>query len=218
MMISGDIGVWLAAFLTLCIFSFLYKDNVFYRIAEHLVVGVSAGYWLVILIRQTLIPYFVIPLFVEGNWNVIPGPGGLLLLIIAAFLGILIFSRFTTRYSWLARIPIAIIWGIGAGFVVPLSLQTKVIRQLQASIIDLRDIGTWTGFNSLLVVIGVICGLTYFFFSKAHKGAIGSVAKVGIWTLMIGFGATFGFTAMARISLLIGRIDFLLRNWLGIIQ
>jgi hypothetical protein len=68
------------------------------------------------------------------------------------------------------------------------------------------------------VMIGVLSGLTYFFFSKPHRGAVGAVAKVGIWTLMIGFGATFGFTAMARISLLIGRADFLLRDWLGIIR
>ena len=35
----------LGAFLTLCTFSFLYKDNPFYKFAEHLVVGVSAGYF-----------------------------------------------------------------------------------------------------------------------------------------------------------------------------
>ena len=37
-------GAWLAIFLTLCILSFLYKDNPFYKIAEHLFVGVSIGY------------------------------------------------------------------------------------------------------------------------------------------------------------------------------
>jgi hypothetical protein len=218
MHLSGDPGVWLAAFLTLCIFSFLYKDNLFYRIAEHLVVGVSAGYWLVILLRQTFVPYFIVPIFQEGTWNVIPGPVGILLLLVAAVLGLLIFTRYTPRHAWLARIPIAVIWGIGSGFVIPLSLQTKVIRQIQASIIDLRTLGTLDGINSLLVMIGVLSGLTYFFFSKPHRGAVGAVAKVGIWTLMIGFGATFGFTAMARISLLIGRADFLLRDWLGIIR
>jgi len=36
------IGTWVAAFLTLSIFSFLYKDNPFYKFAEHLMVGVSA--------------------------------------------------------------------------------------------------------------------------------------------------------------------------------
>ena len=43
----GEIfGAWIAAFLTLAIFSFLYKDNPFYKIAEHIFVGVSAGYWM----------------------------------------------------------------------------------------------------------------------------------------------------------------------------
>lgn len=218
MHLSTDPGVWVASFLTLCIFSFLYRDNAFYRIAEYLVVGVSAGYWLVILLRQTFVPYFIIPIFREHNWNVVPGPIGILLLLLAAVLGLLIFTRYSRRYSWLARIPIAIIWGIGAGFVVPLSLQTKVIRQIQASMIDLRTLNTWDGINSLLVLIGVISGITYFFFSKPHRGAVGAVARVGVWTLMIGFGATFGFTVMARISLLIGRADFLFRTWLGVIR
>ena len=40
------LGAWIAVFLTLAIFSFLYKDNAFYKIAEHLFVGVSAGYWM----------------------------------------------------------------------------------------------------------------------------------------------------------------------------
>ena len=28
------IGIWIGAFLTLCIFSFLYRDNPFFRFAE----------------------------------------------------------------------------------------------------------------------------------------------------------------------------------------
>jgi len=40
------IGRWVAAILTLCIFSFLYKDNPFYKFAEHLFTGVSAAYWM----------------------------------------------------------------------------------------------------------------------------------------------------------------------------
>ena len=44
-MITAEImGAWLVVLLTLCIFSFLYKDNPFYKAAEHLYVGVSAGY------------------------------------------------------------------------------------------------------------------------------------------------------------------------------
>jgi len=69
-----------------------------------------------------------------------------------------------------------------------------------------------------LMIVGVICTLTYFFFSTEHKGFVGGVAKAGIVFLMIGFGASFGYTVMARVSLLIGRLQFLLRDWLGIIS
>ena len=45
-MFSAEIiGAWIAVFLTLAIFSYLYKDNPFYKTAEHIFVGVSAGYW-----------------------------------------------------------------------------------------------------------------------------------------------------------------------------
>jgi len=63
-------------------------------------------------------------------------------------------------------------------------------------------------------VVGVFCGIVYFFFSKEHKGVTGATASVGIWVLMIGFGSTFGFTVMSRVSLLVGRFEFLLNRWL----
>jgi hypothetical protein len=44
-------GIWVAAFLTICIFSFLYEDNPFYKFAEHLFVGVSAGYFMATTFR-----------------------------------------------------------------------------------------------------------------------------------------------------------------------
>jgi hypothetical protein len=66
--------------------------------------------------------------------------------------------------------------------------------------------------------MGVFCGLIYFFFSKEHTGFFGGAANVGIWFLMITFGASFGYTVMSRMSLLIGRIDFLLVDWLKLVK
>ena len=44
------------------------------------------------------------------------------------------------------------------------------------------------------------------------------VARVGIWVLMLTFGAGFGYTVMARISLLAGRMTYLFGDWLGFIN
>ena len=70
--------------------------------------------------------------------------------------------------------------------------------------------GTADFLLALIVVVGVVSTLVYFYFSKEHKGLLGGVAKTGIWFIMISFGAHFGYTVMARISLLIGRVQFLI--------
>jgi len=36
-------GAWIAIFLTMAILSFLYGDNPFYKLAEHLFIGISIG-------------------------------------------------------------------------------------------------------------------------------------------------------------------------------
>jgi hypothetical protein len=69
-------------------------------------------------------------------------------------------------------------------------------------------------FPNLMVVVGVVCGLIYFFFSLEHKGLFSWTSRIGIYVLMVAFGATFGYTVMARISLLIGRMNDL-GIWLG---
>ena len=41
---STDIGVWIAAFATIGLVSFLFKENPLYRVIENMYVGISAGY------------------------------------------------------------------------------------------------------------------------------------------------------------------------------
>jgi len=197
-----DIGTLLSAFLTLCIFSFLYKDNPFYKFAEHLLVGMSVGYILVIALNTTVTPKLINPIFKEGKFvYIIPG-----------ILGLLMFARFWNKYIWLSRISIALIIGAGAGVSIPATIQAKILAQMQASMTNFGTI------NGIIIFIAVATTLAYFFFSKEHIGWFGATAKVGTWFLMIFFGATFGYTVMSRISLLIGRMQFLLGDFLHIID
>jgi hypothetical protein len=64
----------------------------------------------------------------------------------------------------------------------------------------------WFGiFGRILMLAGLLASLIYFYYSLEHKGAIGKVSRFGVWILMIGFGASFGYTVQGRISLAIGR-------------
>ena len=71
--------------------------------------------------------------------------------------------------------------------------------------------------SNWVIVSGVLGGLVYFFFSKEHTGLFGKASRYGIWILMLTFGASFGYTVMGRISLLVGRLTFLFEDWAGII-
>lgn len=194
-------GIWVAAGLTLCIFSFLYGDNPFYKFAEHLYVGYSAGYWLIYTWHFT-IKLMVIQPIAEKQ------PGSLMLIIPLIF-GFLMLTRWFPRIAWLSRWSIAFTVGIGAGLVLTGAIHGYILPQVKATLLPLWT-GKWiTSVNNFIIVVGVLTTLIYFYFSKEHKGAIGKTAKIGIMFIMVAFGASFGYTVMARISLLIGRFEFL---------
>ncbi len=224
------IGIWVAAFLTLCIYSFLYRDNPFYRFAEHLFVGISVGYIIIISIHQGVIPLAWEPLSeaTSALWAEIVGTTtpetrnalwGLFRILPIA-IGLLFFARLSSRHTWLIRYPIAILIGFGAGVAIPNVLQANIFAQTRGTIepfaaMNAGTLSAWDTFGAVIIVIGVICTLTYFFFSVEHRGPIKLLSKVGIAFLMIGFGAAFGNTVMGRLALLIHRVGFLLNDWMG---
>jgi hypothetical protein len=205
---SHNPWIWIAALLTLGIFSFLYRDNPFYRFAEYLFVGVANGYAVAVTWHLALMPRVITPIL-----------GGNYILIIPTIIGMLYFFRFVPKLSWLIRFPIAIALGFSSGISLPLTLQADFIKQIQGTILYPHMFTNWQqGLWAILIFIGVICTIFYFYFSREHKGILKPVSYVGIVFLMVGFGASFGYTVMARFSLLIGRFQFLLRDWLGLIH
>jgi hypothetical protein len=196
-----------AALFTLAIFSFLWKDNPIYKAAEALAVGLSAGYFTVILVRTSLMRTLIDPLFNQGH----------LLVIIPGLLGVLMYLRLSRRWTWISRYPLAFYMGIASGAALSPTILAYVVRQIEYTIVPM-GFSSWQHFTNLLIVVMVFCALFYFFFSVPHKGVFGGVSRVGIWVIMVAFGAQFGFTVMARVSLLIGRVQFLLGDWLGVIH
>ena len=101
-----------------------------------------------------------------------------------------------------------VVW-LAAGLRMYGFLNSNIIAQIRGSALPLFD-DPVTTINSLIIIVGTLSGLFYFFFSKAHAGVFGKISKIGINFLMISFGASFGFAVMGRISLLIGRFSTLI--------
>ena len=202
-----NIGNLIAGILTIGIVSFLYKDNPLYKFCEALFVGISAGYWFVTIIFTVILPKLYDKLVSQEYVYLVGGAFGVLMLL-----------RLVPKISWLSNWALAFVVGSTAGVNLIGYLQSNGMNQVKNTILPLWS-GTWgASLGNIIIVVGTFCGLVYFFFSKEHKGVFGGLAKIGIWFLMVTFGAAFGYTVMSRMSLLIGRMDFIFGAWLGLIR
>jgi hypothetical protein len=200
-----SLSVTIAALLTLAVLTFLYKDNPIFRLAENIFAGISLGYYIGIVCNQTLKPNLYFPLRTDfaHNWD----------LLFALIIGVLLYFRYIPKVAWTSRFALAIYIGYYIGVTMVQKLQGEVLPQMKSALKPMNT-ATLASFNNFVVFVGVLTVLCYFYFSKKHEGMFGRVANVGVWFLMVSFGAAFGFTVMGRVSLLIGRFDFLFNDWL----
>lgn len=219
------LGIWVAAILTLCIFSFLYKDNPAYGVAQNLFVGLTLGYVLVVkVLKEGIFGVIKDQFFATGTWTIQPDIAAIVSSVIAILLGLLFFSSYVPKWSGLVTIVLALTIGWGSGIVISAELSSKVYAQVTSTILDFQGFsekeffsGSKSQVNTVLMLVGVICTLTYFFFSVEHRGVPGKLAKIGVIFIMISFGASFANAVAGRVTLLIGRMTFLLGDWLHLI-
>jgi hypothetical protein len=138
-------------------------------------------------------------------------------------LGLMLLTRLLPKGGWISRWPLAFIIGAFAGIQMLGYMHGDFLAQIRNSILPLIVMNQG-GFDlsaslqNTLIVAGILCCLAYFFFSFEHIGVMGGASRVGVWFLMITFGASFGYTVMGRIALLAIRIEYLLDDWLWLID
>jgi len=206
------LGAWVATGLTLFIFSFLYKDNPLFKLAEHLYVGVSVGYTIVKAYDTVIVHLIIKPIFEQGQIS----------LLIPVAIGLLMLTRYMPKAAWMSRYAFAFIVGLGSGLAIPRTISSFILKQVEDTVRPLLSqagegvtfsmslLNPASNLNAIIILIGVSSVLFYFFFSIEHSGPGKVVARTGIVFLMIAFGAAFGYTVMARMSLLIGRLTDLI--------
>ena len=206
-------GAWVATGLTLFIFSFLYKDNPLFKLAEHLYVGVSVGYTIVKAYDTVIVHLIVKPIVEQGE----------IALLIPVAIGLLMLTRYVPKAAWMSRYAFAFIVGLGSGLAIPRTISSFILKQIEDTVRPLLSqaggdgltfsmslLNPASNLNAIIILVGVSSVLFYFFFSIEHSGPGKVVARTGIVFLMIAFGAAFGYTVMARMSLLIGRLTDLI--------
>ena len=213
------IGVWVAAFLTLAILSFLFGDNPVYKFVEHIFVGASAAFGIIVMFNQAVWPFIQEGITTQDMFLKITT-------YIAIFLGILtlfrleIMNYIAPTLTWISRFPIAFVTGVGTGIGIVTGIHGYIFPQVVATFLPIMENNTSIIeiASNLVLIVGVLSSLYYFYFSMEQRGVLRWIVKTGMIIIMITFGSAFGYTIMARVSLLIGRIYFLLSDWLNIIR
>ncbi|NLS77735.1 MAG: hypothetical protein GXY76_10790 [Chloroflexi bacterium] len=220
---ADAIGLWVAAILTLIVYSYLFADSGLFRLAQYLFVGVAAGYAVIQAWHGALLPriqaFIAAP---QEHWT----------LIIWLVLGLLLFVRKVPALRWFSKIPVAYLIGVGAALALGGALVGAILPQVSALFVSLspRDygggqLGIERAISQGLLAVGTLGTLLYFYFtsggrvswSRFWNGFARGWGRLGKWVILITLGALFGGTVMSRISLLLGRLQFLAGDWLGLI-
>ena len=163
-----------------------------------------------------------------------------LMYLVPLILGLMLLWILSPKGGWISRWPTAFIIGVFCGLrlitfihadflsqirngIAPLYVKTMQTAADGSAILDAAGspvmvFDFWESLQNVFLIVGVLSCLVYFFFSFEHKGIVGKTAKLGIWFMMITFGAAFGYTVMGRIALLAIRLEFLFDDWLWLID
>jgi len=203
-----------AFLLTLMVFSYLFGDNILFRIASYLLVGVTAGYAVVVIIDKVLVPQVFQPLVSGSLWTLIP-----------LALGALIVMRLSPRLAGLGRVSMAFLAGVGAALAVSGAVLGTLIPQMRGTITLFKPengLASWS--QGLFILLGIVSILAYFQFGALRRTGekperpayLRWLAKVGEWFLMVALGSIFAGVLLAALSALVERVDFIqsvIKGW-----
>jgi len=194
------IGLWIGWLLMLMIYSLpLYKENISYRFAEYLFIGVTLAITLITNFSNVM------------KMCITPLLGGDILMIIPFVLGLAMFTMLIPEYRWVSRYPVALLVGTGFGLGIRGTIRPNIQDAIISTITAPTEGGVMAWLNFTYIAVGLICSIMYFLLTMEHTGFLKAPTRIGRLFIMIGLGAYFGNTVLFRFTMLTGRAQFFLQ-------
>ena len=211
MRLSELMTLILSVALTVMILSYILGDRLFFGIATHILIGVSAGFLALVVIQKVILPYLILPL------TDVSDPGFLLALVPLA-LSILLVLMLFRRGIQAGAVPLAFLGGVLAALAI-IGVTRGTLAPQILSILDRFEPGKlmheaqpqWSAIvEAMMILLGVISVLFFFHHNGQSKAGtvvrpvflegIGSIGQIFIG---ITFGALFvGLFSTALIALI----------------
>jgi hypothetical protein len=221
------LGIWLAALLTILVFTYLVRDTFLFRIASSLLVGTAIGFICAVVIRNVFLP--LIPRLVDDLFGLPASWLAFVIDVLPVVLGVSLFAKLTPNFrsTTFSNLGLAYLFGIGAALAIGGALSGALVPQLTATMISLAPQSESLGWiNSLLIVIGTLGAFLAFRFiqpgprpwQRAYDMVTRGWGTIGRGFIMVAFGGLLASVIAARVSALVGQLYFLLHDWLGVVR
>lgn len=205
------IGLILGLILTLFIYSYLLGDNLLYRLAVHILVGVSAGYAAIVVVRDVILPIYAQVSKDPTSTN------SLLWLIPTALALLLIIKRLPA--TWLGNSPVAFLVGIGAAVALLGAIQGTLLPQVTA--VNSENTLLQTILIALLTAITLL-SFQFTTFLQTEKEILPqwkrTIAYAGRVILMITFGALFATVLTTSFALFANRLSYFIDQFIQLLS
>jgi hypothetical protein len=222
------IGMLFAAVLTIMILSYMIGDNVLFRVATYLFVGVASGYAGSIAYQNVIRPALIDPV-IQNDPASIFKPEAIPIFLIPWFLTVLLLLKISPQLARYGSFPIALLVGVGAAVIVGGGITGTLIPQSQAAAEVLNpqnvlpdqgeDILIWLEdlITALVLLLATISTLIYFRFAarreitgQAQRSRVTAIlAYIGRIFIAITFGVMYAGTLTASMLILTQRFQFL---------
>ena len=193
------IGLLIGLILTLFIYSYILGDNPLYRLAVHILVGVSAAYAAVVVTRQVVLP--LLQRVREEPTNVAT------LWLFPVLILILLYAL----RRWTGNSTVAFLIAVGSAVALVGAVQGTLLPQITA----VPDNPLFPG-QGLIMAVLTICTLLTFQFTRrinySEPRWQRTLSSLGRAVLMITFGTLFAATLNTTLLLLADRLNYLLRD------
>jgi len=217
---SGMDLIWIliSFILTILVFSYFLGDHAAFRFVMALFIGVSAGYFTVVLVFQVILSRLIVPVAAGARLSLIP-------LVLSGML----LTKLSPRFSRFGNIPMAYIVGAGAAIAIGGSVLGTLFGQVKGAINQFNPIVGNSVFLAYIegafLLLGTLATLAYFHFHAKTTGSSGGkraiIVTVFAWIgrifIAITLGAVFASVLTAAATALIERSDFLLQTFKGFI-
>ncbi len=211
---ADTIGLWAGFVFTLMIFSYVLGDNILYRLAVYVFVGLAAGYIVVVTVEGVLLPWLQATMFTAEA-----GVGEQALGLAPFALTLLLLLKASPRLGNAGAIALAFIVGVGAavalvgaitGTLLPLASATGGAVQLDV-------------LNGFLLFLGVASTLVYFQYlaRRDRAGAVRrslvvrTVGALGQGVVIITLAALYAGAVLTSLTIFSERVAFILARMTG---